>query len=179
MGFVVNSNCKWSEDKREEFEGKTAALKWRKPTYESACHLDIGESPPHGTAAQPARSLTSSIKPACDPHMVQLQVLFLNLGGFVHYSRCYFVLPLEKDPESDEVAHQTLMRGEFTNVNQLFRQRFDACVHKSLVNKFSTSRLSGNCHTKIVNAEYLGSQILLCAYPSQRRIGAGFRCRTG
>jgi hypothetical protein len=41
----MNSNCKWSEDKREEFEGKTAH-KWRKPTYVSACHLDIGESPP-------------------------------------------------------------------------------------------------------------------------------------
>jgi hypothetical protein len=40
---LVNSNCKWNEEKREEFEGKTA-LKWRKPTYVSACHLDIAES---------------------------------------------------------------------------------------------------------------------------------------
>jgi hypothetical protein len=35
--FGECSNCKWSEDKRGEFEGKTA-LKWRKPTYVSACH---------------------------------------------------------------------------------------------------------------------------------------------
>jgi hypothetical protein len=31
----------------------------------------------------------------------------------------------------------------------------------------------------LVNAKYQGSQILLCAYTSQRGIGAGFRCPTG
>jgi hypothetical protein len=31
----------------------------------------------------------------------------------------------------------------------------------------------------LVNAKYQGSQILLCAYPSQSRIGAGFCCLTG
>jgi hypothetical protein len=35
----------WSEDKRGKLEEKTA-LKWRKPTYVIAYHLDIGESPP-------------------------------------------------------------------------------------------------------------------------------------
>jgi hypothetical protein len=31
----------------------------------------------------------------------------------------------------------------------------------------------------LVDAKYWGSTILLCAYPSQRGIQAGFRCLTG
>jgi hypothetical protein len=31
----------------------------------------------------------------------------------------------------------------------------------------------------LVNAKYWGSQILLCVYPAQKRIGAGFNCFIG
>jgi hypothetical protein len=52
---------------------------------------------------------------------------------------------------------------EFANVKQLFWQCFDAMA-------IATQGL--------VNAKYLGSRILPCAYPAQRGIGAGCYCLT-
>jgi hypothetical protein len=54
--------------------------------------------------------------------------------------------------------------GEFTNVKQLFRQRFEACVNTYEVNSLPADFLA-IATQGLVNANYWVSQIILCAYP--------------
>jgi hypothetical protein len=57
--------------------------------------------------------------------------------------------------------------GEFTNVKQLFKQPFDACVNKSLMKKILSADFLAIATQRLVNAKHQCSQILPC--PTQHK----------